>query len=471
VDVMAHGADFYANLCLSPDGTKVAWLQWDHPWMPWDRNELWVADLTKDHDFINAKQLFSGHQEAFYQPSWNSKNQLFVCSDRTGYWNLYCVMHDELFILFQKKADFGRALWTLGTRCYSFLSHHEIILCYCEQGIWHTGYFNTVTNLFSEINNGLTCLHNIASDEICTAFLGGHPFLSLSVCGAKNTDLKNLKIIRTSAEYELSCEFISKPEMIKFPTRDHKAAFVIYYPPCHPHYCAPPDTSPPLILKVHGGPTSSADYLLNPKALFYTSRGYAYAEINYRGSTGYGKDFRKSLTGKWGSQDVEDCADCILYLCEKGKADQKKLILSGSSSGGTTVLKSLACFDIYACASCSYGISDFISMRNHIHKFEAFYDETLLGASFETERHVYSKKSPLFVAHKIRSPVIFFHGDCDVVVDVTQTYQMAQALAKRSVYHEVYIFQDEGHGFKKAENIAAVLRKEFEFFKKFIEKE
>lgn len=206
--------------------------------------------------------------------------------------------------------------------------------------------------------------------------------------------------------------------------------------------------------------------MFSPKVQFYTSRGYAYVDVNYRGSTGYGKEYREELKGKWGIKDVEDCIDCALYLCKKNKANREKLIISGSSSGGLTVLASLAFHDIYKCGSSTFGIADLIAMTEHIHKFEAYYDQGLLGGTVQNAKQVYLDRSPLYSADKIKSPLIFFHGDNDFVVHMNQTLKMAEALNKNNIYNEVYIFEGEGHGFKKAESIITTLEKELEFFKK-----
>lgn len=466
VENLFTGCDFYSSPKVSPDGKKIAWLQWNHPNMPWDATELWMADILQDNSIQNKIQISCETPEAFYQPSWSEGNQLFVCSDRTGFWNIYKVTDNKLTNIFKKDADFGRPMWISGTRCFDFLSKNEIICCYCEKGIWKTGIINIAEQSFIEIKNSLTCIYNISAQNNSVTYFGGNSTLPLAVIKSSQKSINSIEIIRNSIGNIFDNEYISMPECIEYPTRDKETAFAFYYPPKNQNYNGITGELPPLIVKVHGGPTANADCMFNPKVQYYTSRGYAYVEVNYRGSTGYGRKYREKLKGNWGIIDVEDCIDAALFLCKEKKADRDKLIIAGNSSGGLTVLSSLAFHNIYKCASCTYGIADLIALTEHIHKFEAYYDQGLLGGSVKNSRQIYFERSPINSAEKIKSPVIFFHGDKDFVVHVSQTYKMAQALNQNKIYHEVYICEGEGHGFKKAENIIMSLEKELKFFEK-----
>ncbi|KAB8028509.1 S9 family peptidase [Fluviispira multicolorata] len=468
VEVLLTGADFYSNVTISPNGKKISWLQWDHPNMPWDATELWLADISEDGSLINNKNLSEEKKQSYYQPTWSHDSQLFVSSDKTGYWNIYQYSDKKFINLYERNVDFGRPMWITGTRCFEFLSANEIICCYSENGIWKTGTLRLDNKVFTEHNNSLTCIYNIVAENNRVAFIGGNPTLAPAIIISNKNNLNSIEILRNSIDKSIENEFISLPELIKFQTRDLKKAYAFYYPPKNPLYCPKENELPPLIVKVHGGPTANADYMLTPKIQYYTSRGYAYVEVNYRGSTGYGREYRDQLKGKWGIIDVEDCIDCALYLCELKKADKDKLIISGSSSGGFTVLSSLAFHNVYKCGSCTYGIADLIAMTEHIHKFEAYYDQGLLGGSVQDTREIYFNRSPINSAHKIKSPVIFFHGDKDPVVHVSQTYKIADALNKNNIYNETFIFKEEGHGFRNAENIVISLTKELDFYSKVL---
>lgn len=465
IQVIFTGSDFYSSPSISPNGKKISWLQWNHPNMPWDATELWVAEININGEIENRQRVESDLAQSFYQPTWNSKNELFVSSDKTGFWNIYKVTSLQLMNLFPKNVDFGRPMWISGTRCFDFLNENTIISCYSEKGIWKTGTINLKDFSFTEINNSLTCIYNIVAKHNCVSYFGGTPQLPLAVLTSKSENINSIKILRNSIGDSFPEEYISLPELIEYPTRDKQKAFAFFYKPKNPNAIESKDLLPPLIVKVHGGPTANADFMFNPKVQYFTSRGYAYLEVNYRGSTGYGREFREQLKGKWGVRDVEDCIDAALFLCNEKKVDRNNLMIAGSSSGGLTVLSSLAFHDIYKCGSCTYGISDLIAMTEHIHKFEAYYDQALIGGSVENERDTYFKRSPINAADKIKTPIIFFHGDNDMVVHVNQTHKISEALNKNKIYNEVYIFEGEGHGFKKAENIITALEKELNFFK------
>lgn len=468
VEVLFTGSDFYSNPTISPNGKKIAWLQWNHPNMPWDVTELWVADISLDGSIQNKIMISSEMPQAFYQPTWNEENQLFVCSDRTGYWNIYKVTENKLENIFAMGVDFGRPMWISGTRCFDFLSKNEMICCYSEKGIWKVGVIHLAEQRLMEVNNSLTCIYNIAAKNNSIAYFGGNPTMPLAVLNSTKEFIHSVKILRNSIGNAFDEEFISTPELIEYPTRDNQKSFAFFYAPKNPKYKFSQGTLPPLIVKVHGGPTANADCMFNPKIQYYTSRGYAYVEINYRGSSGFGREYREQLKGFWGIRDVEDCIDGAIYLCNQNKADRNKLIISGSSSGGLTVLSSLAFHDIYKCASCTYGIADLIALTEHTYKFEAYYDQGLLGGSVQNSRQIYIDRSPLYFAEKIKSPIIFFHGDKDMVVHVSQTHKISQKLNENHVYNEVYIFEGEGHGFKKAESIVTSLEKELKFFENVV---
>lgn len=487
VDIVCEGSDFYSNFRVSPDGKKCAWLQWNHPNMPWDCNELWIADINSHHDLINKQNISGERKESFYQPEWSCDSELFVVSDRSGYWNIYkCKQHPSsqmhlssprkrgstLIPICPTEADFGRPLWVAGTRCYSFLSRTKIIACCIENGIWKTALIDLEKGGVEFLENPLTCIYNIAaSDKDSIALIGGNEKTPLSVVKAgihKNAEINNpFKILRSSCQQLMPEDFISIPQAICFPTTDGDVAHAFYYAPKNPQFCAPKDTLPPLVVKVHGGPTANVDFMFNPKIQYYTSRGFAYVEVNYRGSTGYGRSYREKLKGMWGIYDVDDCISCAQYLCDLKLADPNHLFITGSSSGGYTVLCSLAFRPtFYKSASCLYGIGDLIALSEHTHKFEAFYDQGLIGADIHDPqgRKVYEQRSPIHSADQIKTPIIFFHGDKDPVVSVEQTLAMAAILEKNHIKHEVHIFEGEGHGFKKKENIVTLMERESGFW-------
>lgn len=476
-EMLFSGADFYSNIRISRDGKTLVWLQWNHPNMPWDKTELWCADIERDSNYkvTNARKISDDKNESFYQPEWSPDNELFVVSDRTGYWNIYKyerfsssdLSKKRMFNICPVNADFGRPMWIAGTRCYSFLSNKKIIACCIEKGIWKTALIDLKNQKFEFIENDLSCIYNIAAKDNSIAFIAGNGKIPLSVIESKGKE-PQFKIIRSSCENLISDDFISIPKCIEFPTTNDDIAHAFYYAPKNPYFHGMENSTPPLIVKVHGGPTANADFLFNPRIQYYTTRGFAYVEVNYRGSTGYGRSYREKLKNNWGIHDVDDCINCANFLCELNLSDKNNLFISGSSSGGYTLLCSLAFRDpFYKAASCLYGISDLVALSEHTHKFESFYDQGLIGADINTpEGHkLYEKRSPIHSADCIKTPIIFFHGDKDLVVSVEQTLEIADILKKNHVRYEVYVFEGEGHGIKKSENIVTLLEMELGFLK------
>ncbi|WGL60868.1 prolyl oligopeptidase family serine peptidase [Pigmentibacter sp. JX0631] len=467
-EVLFTGSDFYSNPSVSPDGKKLCWLQWNHPNMPWDNNELFVADISSENIITNSKKILNSSVGACYQPIWSPKNELFVTFDGNNYWNIYKIVNDSFEIILEKKSDFGRPMWISGTRTFSFLQEDILIVTFCDNGMWKTGKIYLKNNGFVEINNNLSTIYNIAADNNQFVMFAGNSLLALAVVSSNIKEPFKFKILRKSLDDSFPSNYISEPKEIEFTARDNKSVYAFYYPPFNPEYLKDENNLPPLIVKIHGGPTANVDCLMNPKIQYYTSRGFAYLEVNYRGSTGFGRSYREELKGKWGIKDVEDCLDAVKYLIQKNLVNKDKVILAGSSSGGYTLLSTLVKNNKFLCASCTYGIADLIAMTEHIHKFEAYYDQSLIGGSILTDKELYFNRSPINSANEIKTPIIFFHGDKDPVVNVKQTEKIATALKENNIYHEVYIFSGEGHGFKKAESIVKVLDKELKFFQKYL---
>nr|BFD31153.1 S9 family peptidase [Pigmentibacter ruber] len=467
-EVLFTGSDFYSNPSVSPDGKMLCWLQWNHPNMPWDENELFVADINAENKIENIRKIFASRKGACYQPTWSPKNELYVAFDGNNYWNIYKIVNNSFQIILEKNCDFGRPMWISGTRTFCFLQEDILLVTFCEKGIWKTGKIYLKNNGFIEINNHLSTIYNIAADKNQIVMFAGNSLLALAVVSASRNEPFNFKILKKSLDDSFPSKYVSKPKEIEFKSRDGKSVFAFYYPPFNPDHLNEENKLPPLIVKIHGGPTANVDCLMNPKIQYYTSRGFAYLEVNYRGSTGFGRSYREELKGHWGIKDVEDCIDAVTYLVEKNLIDKDKVILAGSSSGGFTLLSALVKNNKFVCASCTYGIADLIAMTEHIHKFEAYYDQGLIGGSVLSNRELYFNRSPINSADEIKTPIIFFHGDKDPVVNVSQTEKIAAALKNNNIYHEVYIFSGEGHGFKKAESIVEVLEKELKFFQKYL---
>lgn len=468
VELLLSGADFYSNVRLSPNGKHMSWLQWQSPNMPWDATELWTASFTSDHALTHIEKRAGEAQESLFQPEWSPDNTLFVMSDRSNHWNLYQVEGTSLTPIFPYAAEFARPMWVAGSQTYAFISEHSVIATACEKGIWKTFFIDTQNKKGHALENiPLTCIYNLAANREKIAFVGGSPISpsSVSFLNTQNAT-SSLHTLRSSQSVTLDAQFISQPISISFPTENHEIAHAFYYPPQNPAY--PSAGKPPLIVRIHGGPTACSDFIFNPKIQYYTTRGFAYVDVNYRGSTGYGRKYRESLKQRWGVADVEDAIACAKHLEKQGWIEGRRVAILGSSSGGFTVLSALTTQNYFSCASCLYGIADLVALGEQTHKFEAYYDQGLIGGSLSEAKELYKQRSPIYFANQVRCPIIFFHGEKDPVVHVSQSLKMAQAIKQTGMHCEVYTFAEEGHGFKKSENMISHLEKELSFFQKFL---
>ncbi|MES2615515.1 MAG: prolyl oligopeptidase family serine peptidase [Bdellovibrionota bacterium] len=463
-EILFTGADFYSNVRINLDGTKLLYLQWNYPNMPWDENELWTADIDSDFNITNNNKNFHTPKVSLYQPEWQ-ENEIYCSVDINNYWNICKINENLCQTLFEYPAEFARPLWIANTRTFAFISEHEMLATCCEKGVWKTFLLDVKNNSQILVQNNLTCISNMAANSKFIAYIAGNSVLELNIF-ISSTENKN-NIFCPRPKLSIIENNVSIPKIIEFKS-NNKTVYAFYYPPKNSTHQAPINEKPPCILKIHGGPTSNVDFMFNSKIQFYTSRGFAYVELNYSGSSGHGREYRERLNNKWGIVDVEDCLACAEYLCTAGLADKNKLILSGSSAGGFTLLNTLTKSNLFKCASCHYGVADLTELANHIHKFEACYDQNLIGDTIQNNPKLYIERSPINHAHNIQNPIIFFHGDKDSVVHMSQTIQMVEALKKQNIYYEVTIFEGEGHGFKKEETIISVLEKELAFFQKHI---
>lgn len=438
--ILTEGHDFYASPTLSPDGTKLAWLSWDYPSMPWDETSLYQADFTAE-GLQNSELVASG--ASHFQPSWSPDGKLHYISDKSGFGNIYC----ENRALYPLDAEFGLPQWALGLSTYAFLE--DKILC---------SYFDKkqhILALLDQEHNSLTPLKT--NGTYFTQIRASHGVAAY----IKGSEARSPQIhIMTSLPNEELSPLSQGPEFLSFPSQEGRTVYGFYYAPK-----TTSDELPPLIVKIHGGPTGQTTSTFNPLFQFWTDAGFAVLDINYGGSTGYGTAYRKSLYGKWGIVDVQDAEAGALYLIEKGLVDPSKIVISGSSAGGYTALAAAATSTVFAAAASYYGISDLISLTLESGYFEAHYQDHLLGPYPEKEA-LYKERSPLFNADKITIPVIFFHGKEDPLVRVDQAERLYNSLQKRAIPSQLHIYEGEQHGFRKKETLIDTLQQELNFYSK-----
>jgi dipeptidyl aminopeptidase/acylaminoacyl peptidase len=464
--VLASGHDFYAAPRLSPDGRSLAWTAWRHPDMPWDASELWIAKVDAAGCLHEARLVAGGHGESAIEPAWSPAAELHWVSDRSGWWNLYRLVGDRPAALRPMEAEFARPPWILGGAHYDFLADGTIVCTYCQDGRWHLGILDPDAGVLARVPVPFTEIGRVRAARGGVVFLGASPtaataVISLDMASGACTTLRQGGSVPTDPAAT------SLPEPITFASTGGRIAHGILYRPQNPEHEGPPGARSPLIVRCHGGPTSSAHSALDLVVQFWTSRGFALLDVDYAGSSGYGRDYRHLLDGAWGVADVEDCIAGARFAASQGWVDPGALLIRGGSAGGFTVLCALAFHEVFAAGASYYGIADLEALRCETHKFESYYDQRLIGR-YPERRDLYVARSPLHAADRITRPMIFFQGLDDRVVPAAQAEAMVAALHARGL-RVVYVpFAGEGHGFRRAESIRRALEEELAFYRQVL---
>jgi dipeptidyl aminopeptidase/acylaminoacyl peptidase len=462
LQVLSSGSDFYASPRLSPDGQSLAWISWNHPDMPWDSSVLMMAEFQSNGALV-APQLIAGDSnEAIFQPQWSPAGILHFISDRTGWGNIYRYQQGKIECLLSARAEFGLPQWVFGQSTYGFAGDHQIICTYTQGGIWHLASLNLTTHKITEIDQPYTEISHLRVGSNRVVFIGATATQGAAVI---ELDLakSQLAVLQAAPAVSVDPHYFSQPQVLAFPTSDHQIAYAFYYPPTNPDYQAPATEKPPLLVKSHGGPTGSTSSQLSLRVQYWTSRGFGYLDVNYRGSTGYGRDYVQQLAGQWGIVDVQDCIDGAQYLVEQGLADVDRLAISGGSAGGYTTLCALTFHDVFKAGASYYGVSDLAALAQDTHKFESRYLDRLV-APYPAGADVYHARSPINFPEKLNCPIVFFQGLEDAVVPPNQATMMVDALQQRGVAVAYVPFVGEQHGFRQAANIKRALEGEFYFY-------
>jgi len=459
--VLVFGADFYSSPRLSPDGAWLAWITWDHPRMPWDGTELWVARVQTDGRLGPAERVAGGPEESVLQPEWSPDGVLYFVSDRTGWWNLY--RRGDAAPLVPMEAEFGVPHWIFGQSTYGFPGPERILCAFTRQGTWRLASLDVGTRALSLFDLPYSEIGSVRVAGEQAVFLAASPTAPPSVVAL---DLRSGRheVLRqaTTVEEELR-PYLSVPRAIEFPTEGGLTAHAFYYPPSNPDFAAPEGELPPLLVKSHGGPTSATSSALSLSVQYWTSRGFALLDVNYGGSTGYGRAYRERLKGRWGIVDVDDCVNGAQYVAEQGLADRERMAISGGSAGGFTTLAALAFRDVFRAGASHYGVSDLEALARDTHKFEARYLDSLVGP-YPERRDLYQERAPVHAADRISVPVLFLQGAEDRVVPPSQTEVMVDALRARGIPTGYLLFDGEQHGFRRADNIRRALDAELFFY-------
>ena len=464
-DVLASGRDFYSSPRVSPDGTTLAWLSWDHPNMPWDGTELWVGELRSDGTVGDPTLVAGGRDESVFQPEWSPDGRLYFVSDRTGWWNIYRWAGGRDEAVTQEEAEFGVPQWAFGMRTYGFVSDRRIVCAYNRSGRWRVADLDTETRVlrtvptpFTELTRAGVC---VSPDRV--VFGAGSPTMPDSLMCHEPASGETFPLRRSFEATVVGPEYLSSPEPVEFDTEDGLTAHGSYYAPRNRDYAAPRDELPPLLVISHGGPTGSASTTLDLRIQYWTSRGFAVLDVDYGGSTGYGTAYRRRLNGRWGVVDVDDCVNGALHLVSRGLVDGERLIVRGGSAGGYTTLSALTFRDVFKAGASHYGVSDLESLATDTHKFESRYLDTLVGP-YPERRDLYLERSPVHHTDRLSCPVVLFQGLEDDVVPPSQAEMMVEALRAKGLPVAYVPFEGEQHGFRRAENVKRALEAELYFY-------
>jgi dipeptidyl aminopeptidase/acylaminoacyl peptidase len=467
--VLAEGHDFYSSPKLSPDGSWLAYLAWDHPRMPWVGTTLYVMRLNADGTPISdAIKIAGGTEESIFQPEWSPDSMvLFFVSDRTGWWNLYRSAWPSRNIeaVLPMDAEFGQPQWLFGMSTYAFAGRGRLVCSYASRGLGRLGVIDLALGELTPIELPYSEFSSVRAEGNQVVFRAGSPsiptsFVHLDLSTGKTEILKKST---TLADDPNLARYFTGVESVEFPTEGNRNAFGLFYPAFNPDYRPPEGDRPPLVVTCHGGPTSAASSTLDLRIQYWTSRGISVLDVNYGGSAGFGRAYRLRLDGNWGILDVEDCVNGARYVADQGRVDGSRSVITGGSAGGYTTLRALTTRDYFRGGGSHFGVSDLAALARDTHKFESRYLNSLVGPYPERE-DLYRERSPLFDAERLSVPVIFFQGEEDRVVPPSQAETMVEKLRQKGLPVGYFLFSGEQHGFRKAENIKRALDAELYFF-------
>jgi dipeptidyl aminopeptidase/acylaminoacyl peptidase len=458
---LVSGNDFYASPRLSPDGRQLVWLSWNHPNMPWDGTELWLATLDAGGRITDSRRVAGGKDVSIFQPRWSPEGKLHFVSDKSGWWNLYRWVEDRSEPAAPMDAEFGLPQWVFGMSTYAFASEERIVCTYADRGIWHLAWLDLDSGRLREIGTGFTEVYQVQAGAGRVVFIGSSPSETASIV---ELDLPTgrMNVLRRSSGMAVEPDYLSEAQALEFPTAEG-TSHAFFYRPRNRDLAGPVDERPPLLVMSHGGPTGATGNGLSMGIQYWTSRGIAVLDVNYRGSTGYGRNYRQKLAGQWGVADVDDCIAGARYLAQKGLVDGKRLAIRGGSAGGYTTLCALTFHDAFAAGASRYGIGDLEALTRDTHKFESRYLDSLIGPYPEC-RDLYRKRSPIHWVDRLSCPVIFFQGLEDKVVPPSQAEAMVGALRRKGIPVAYQAFEGEQHGFRRAENVKRALEAELFFY-------
>ena len=460
--VLFGGSDFVADPRVSPDGRRIAWIAWNHPDMPWDTTTLHVADLT-DTGLSGITSIAGGSRESVLEPRWDADGTLYFISDRSNWWNLYRYRDNRVEPVFSMEAELASPLWTLGQSNYALTGDGRVIVRYGVGARDRLGVVSLQSGELAPLDLPFVGLSNVQ-------FVSPNAAMAIAASPTEEAAVVTIdlstashRVLRAPGLLKLDTPFLSIAEPIEFPTAGGLTAHAFYYPPTNPEFTGAPGEKPPLVVKVHGGPTSHSKPELAMATQYWTSRGFALLDVNHGGSSGFGRKYRERLNGNWGIVDVGDVVAAVKYLVDAGRVDGNRIAIRGGSAGGFTVLAALAFHDVFKAGANYYGVSDLEALARDTHKFESRYLDRLV-APLPQGRASYAARAPIRHLEKFKAALITFQGAEDKVVPPDQSRAIVAALKSRGVPVAYIEFEGEQHGFRKADSIVRSLESELVFY-------
>lgn len=471
--ILVSGSDFVSSPRLDSAGDRLAWVTWDHPNMPWDGSTLWSGRLSESGELADRQRVAGGLSESVHDPRWAPDGRLVFLSDRTGWWNFYAAVVTETDAtdadadarsvpMAPLDLDFGASPGSLGASGYDFTADGRLLCTWTDQGIGHLGLLELTGGSPSPLDSDATFVNSVSTSGEAAAFVAAYPsapqsVVRLTLPGADGD------VVRRSTSHEFDAGTISVPEPVEWSNPEGQPVYGFLYEPVNAEFQAPHDELPPLLVFSHGGPTGMAVPSFNVSVQYWTSRGFAVLDVNYGGSLGYGRAYRERLAGRWGIVDVADCASGALALAAQGRVDPARLAIRGGSAGGYTTLCALTFTDVFKAGASYFGVGDLERLTQDTHKFESRYLDSLVGP-YPEERDRYVERSPIHHLDQLACPVILFQGTDDKVVPPGQARDMAAAVRAKGLPVALLMFDGEGHGFLKAENIKRAVEAELYFY-------
>ncbi len=460
-----EGFDFCSSPRLSPDGRRLAWVCWNHPNMPWDATELWLAEVASDGALLSPRRIAGDARGdvSIIDPKWGPNGTLYCVSDESGWWNIQRWDGERLTPVLSMEAEFGQPQWEFSMSSYAVLDERRIVAQYANADGHRLGVIDTATGHMRVIQTPFSTFGFFTaacgSRVVCAAAGSdvGAAIVAIDVDGGE------VETIRASASTEIDSAYFTSAEAISYPTAGGRTSHAYYYAPRNPDFVAPDGELPPLVTFIHGGPTSATNPGFSLAIQYWTTRGFAVVDVNYRGSTGYGTEYRRELNGAWGIADREDCEAAARFLVERGDVDGERLAIRGGSAGGYTTLCALTFGDVFTTGASYYGVSDAAALAEDTHKFESRYLDSLIGP-YPERAELYEQRSPIHAVERLSRPIIFLQGLEDKIVPPNQAERMVNALRDKGLPVAYLEFEGEQHGFRQAANIQRATEAELDFY-------